>query len=90
MCEARVQRWLVENKRVVILSAIVSLGFVLVVTVAVLSGRGGSAPDSGGEKPTDCKRMEILTKILITAGEWGGWSPWTECEGEVSVPARPF
>ena len=50
VCEARVQRWLVENKRGVVLSAIATLGFVLVVIVAVVSSRGGSAPVLGGEK----------------------------------------
>ena len=50
VCEARVQRWLVENKRGVIVSAIVSLGLVLVIIVAVVSSNGGSAPVSGGEK----------------------------------------
>ena len=49
VCEARVQRWLVENKRGVVVSAIILLGFVLVVIVAVLSSRGGSAPVSGGK-----------------------------------------
>jgi len=63
VCEARVQRWLVDNKRGVVVSAIVSLGLVLVIIVAVVSSNGGSAPVSGGE--------------------WGRWSPWTECEGEV-------
>ena len=43
-----VKRWLVENKRVVIISSFVSIGFVLLLLVVVLSGRAGSAPLSGG------------------------------------------
>ena len=56
VCEARVQRWLVENKRGVVVSAIILLGFVLVVIVAVVSSRGGSAPVSGGKMSNKLKR----------------------------------
>ena len=36
-----------------------------------------------------CKRHQHIgkefDKMLILTGEWGMWTPWTECEGEVSV-----
>lgn len=64
LCEARLQRWLVENKRGVVVSSIVGLGLVLVVVVAVVSSQGGAVP--------------------LPGGEWGMWTPWTECEGEVA------
>ena len=38
-----------ENKRGVVVSSIVGLGFVLVVVVAVVSSQGGAVPLPGGE-----------------------------------------
>ena len=55
------KRWLVENKRAVIISSFVSIGFVLLLLVVLLSSRAGSAPLSEGRVP---KKVEGGGKLI--------------------------
>ena len=58
-----------ENKRGVVVSSIVGLGFVLVVVVAVVSSQGGAVPLPGGEIHKSIVLVAHMSDQILTTSE---------------------